>query len=72
MVLLIRFAPGLRIALGRRLCRGECAAGSSRSLSLLSAFIWATACWCSSPGSDRTYLARYGLGGWRGRWPWAW
>ena len=66
MVLLIRFAPGLRIAIA-----GACAAvGVSplkfSVLNLLSAFAWALALLGIVGWFGPTYLVRFGLGRWEG------
>ena len=66
MVLLIRFAPGLRIALAAACAAVNVPARKFSILSLISAFIWATALLVLVAWLGPTYLAQYGLGGWRG------
>ena len=66
MVLLIRFAPGLRIALAAACAAANVPARKFSTLSLISAFIWATALLALVAWLGPTYLAQYGLGGWRG------
>ena len=66
MVLLIRFAPGLRIALAAACAAVNVPARKFSALSLISAFIWATALLALVAWLGPTYLAQYGLGGWRG------
>src|SRR5262245_9399988 len=66
MVLLIRFAPGLRIALAAACAWVEVSPRRFSALNLLSAFAWA-AVWMALVGwLGPTYLAQYGLGGWKG------
>jgi membrane protein DedA with SNARE-associated domain len=66
MVLSIRFAPGLRIALAAACAAVNVPARKFSTLSLLSAFIWATALLVLVAWVGPTYLTQYGLGGWRG------
>jgi membrane protein DedA with SNARE-associated domain len=66
MVLLIRFAPGLRIALAAACAAVNVPARKFSALSLLSAFIWATILLVLIAWVGPTYLTQYGLGGWRG------
>jgi len=66
MVLLIRFAPGLRIALALACAWADVPALKFSALNLLSAFVWATALLAVVGWFGPTYLAQYGLGGWKG------
>ena len=66
MVLLIRFAPGLRIALAAACAAVNVPPRKFSTLSLISAFIWATVLLVLVAWLGPTYLAQYGLGGWRG------
>ena len=66
MVLLIRFAPGLRIALAMACAWVEVPALTFSALNLLSAFVWAIALLAIVAWFGPTYLAQYGLGGWKG------
>ena len=66
MVLLIRFAPGLRIALASACAWVEVPAWKFSALSFVSAFIWATTLLVVVGWLGPTYLARFGLGGWKG------
>ena len=66
MVLLIRFAPGLRIALAAACAWVNVAPLKFSALSLVSAFAWAGALLLLVGWLGPTYLAQYGLGGWKG------
>jgi undecaprenyl-diphosphatase len=66
MVLLIRFAPGLRIALAAACAAVDVSPRKFSSLNLLAAFAWAAVLLVLVAWLGPTYLARYGLGGWRG------
>jgi membrane-associated protein len=66
MVLLIRFAPGLRIALAAACAWVEVPALKFSVLSLLSSLIWAAALLAIVGSLGPTHLTRYGLGGWKG------
>ena len=66
MVLLIRFAPGLRIALAAACAWIDVPALKFSVLNLASAFVWAVALLVIVGWVGPTYLARYGLGGWKG------
>jgi membrane protein DedA with SNARE-associated domain len=66
MVLLIRFAPGLRIALAAACAWVDVPALKFSVLNLLSALAWATALLLIVGWLGPTYLTRYGLGGWKG------
>ena len=66
MVLLIRFAPGLRIALAAACAAADVPAWTMTTLNLLSAFVWAAALLVLVGWLGPAYLARFGLGGWRG------
>ena len=66
MVLLIRFAPGLRIALAAACAWVDVPPLKFSALNLLSAFVWATALLGLVGWLGPSYLAQYGLGGWKG------
>lgn len=66
MVLLIRFAPGLRIALAAACAAADVPAWTMTTLNLLSAFVWAAALLLLVGWLGPAYLAQFGLGGWRG------
>jgi undecaprenyl-diphosphatase len=66
MVLLIRFAPGLRIALAAACAAADVPPRTVSTLNLLSAFVWAAALLILVAWLGPAYLARFGLGGWRG------
>ena len=66
MVLLIRFAPGLRIALTAACAAADVPAWTMTTLNLLSAFVWAAGLLVLVGWLGPTYLAQFGLGGWRG------
>jgi membrane protein DedA with SNARE-associated domain len=66
MVLLIRFAPGLRIAIAAACAWADVSPRKFSVLNLLSAFVWAFALLALVGWFGPTYLARYGLGGWKG------
>jgi membrane protein DedA with SNARE-associated domain len=66
MVLLVRFAPGLRIALSAACAWVEVGALKFSVLNLLSAFVWALALLAIVGWFGPAYLARYGLDGWKG------
>jgi membrane protein DedA with SNARE-associated domain len=66
MVLLIRFAPGLRIAITAACAWAEVSPLKFSVLSLLSALVWAFALLVLVGWLGPAYLAQYGLGGWRG------
>jgi membrane protein DedA with SNARE-associated domain len=66
MVLLIRFAPGLRIALAAACAWVEVPPMRFSILNLLSAFAWAAALLVVVGWLGPTVLADYGLGGWKG------
>ena len=66
MVLLIRFAPGLRIALAAACAWIDVPALKFSVLNLVSAFVWAVALLVIVGWVGPTYLAQYGLGGWKG------
>jgi len=66
MVLLIRFAPGLRIALAAACAAVDVPPVKFSSLNLLSAFVWATALLALAGWLGPVYLSQYGLAGWRG------
>ncbi len=66
MVLLIRFAPGLRIALAAACAWVDVPAMKFSLLNLLSAFVWATTLLAIIGWLGPTFLQQYGLGGWKG------
>ena len=66
MVLLIRFAPGLRIALAAACAAANVPAWTVSTLNLLSAFVWAAVVLALVAWLGPTYLAGFGLAGWRG------
>jgi membrane protein DedA with SNARE-associated domain len=66
MVLLIRFAPGLRVALAAACAWVDVPALKFSVLSLFSALIWATALLVIVGSLGPAYLTRYGLAGWKG------
>ena len=66
MVMFIRFAPGLRIALAAACAAAEVPAWTMSTLNLLSAFVWAAVVLALVAWLGPTYLASFGLGGWRG------
>lgn len=66
MVLSIRFAPGLRIAIAAACAAVEVPPVRFSALSLLSSFVWALVILSLVGWLGPGYLARYGLGGWKG------
>lgn len=66
MVLLIRFAPGLRIALAAACAWAEVSPRTFSTLNLLSAFAWAFTLMALVAWFGPAYLAKFGLGGWKG------
>jgi membrane protein DedA with SNARE-associated domain len=66
MVLLLRFAPGLRIAIAAACAWVDVSPLKFSVLNLLSAFVWAFALLALVGWFGPTYLAQYGLGGWKG------
>ena len=66
MVLLVRFAPGLRIAIAAACAWVDVSPLKFSALNLLSAFVWASALLALVGWFGPTYLAQYGLGGWKG------
>src|SRR3954471_16921819 len=66
MVLLIRFAPGLRIALAAACAWVEVSSLKFSLLNLLSSFAWAIGLLMLVGWFGPVYLARFGVGGWRG------
>jgi membrane protein DedA with SNARE-associated domain len=66
MVLLIRFSPGLRIALTAACVCANISPPRFSLLNLLSAVVWASALMVLVGWLGPTYLARFGLGGWKG------
>ena len=66
MVLLIRFAPGFRIALAAACAWVNVAPLKFSLLNLLSASAWAIVLLVLVGWYGPTYLAQYGLGGWKG------
>ena len=66
MVLLIRFAPGLRIAIAAACAWVDVSPLKFSVLNLLSSFVWAFVLLIAVGWLGPTYLAQYGLGGWKG------
>jgi len=66
MVLLIRFAPGLRIAIAAACAWVDVSPLKFSVLNLLSAFAWAFTVLVLVGWLGPTYLEQYGLGGWKG------
>ena len=66
MVLLIRFAPGLRIALAAACASAGVSPKKFSLLNLLSAFVWASALLVLVGWLGPAYLVHIGLGGWKG------
>ena len=66
MVLLIRFAPGLRIAIAAACAWVDVAPCRFSLLNLISAFVWAAALLVLVGWFGPAYLAQFGLGGWKG------
>jgi undecaprenyl-diphosphatase len=66
MVLLVRFSPGLRIAITAACAWVDVPALKFSLLNLLSAFAWALALLVVVGWFGPAALARYGLGGWKG------
>jgi membrane protein DedA with SNARE-associated domain len=66
MVLLIRFAPGLRVALAAACAYVEVPPLRFSVLNSLTAVIWAVALMLVVGRAGPTGLARFGLGGWKG------
>ena len=66
MVLLIRFAPGLRVALAAACAWIDVPALQFSVLNLLSAFVWAAALLVVVGWIGPAFLGQYGLGGWKG------
>jgi membrane protein DedA with SNARE-associated domain len=66
MVLLIRFAPGLRIAIAAACAWVDVSPRKFSTLNLISAFVWASALLVLVAWFGPTYLARFGLEGWKG------
>jgi membrane protein DedA with SNARE-associated domain len=66
MVLLIRFAPGLRIAIAAACAWVDVPPRQFSVLNLFSAMVWAAALMVLVAWFGPTYLAQFGLGGWKG------
>jgi membrane protein DedA with SNARE-associated domain len=66
MVLLIRFAPGLRIAIAAACAWVDVSPRKFSALNLASAFVWAFTLLVLVGWLGPAYLARYGLEGWKG------
>ena len=66
MVLLIRFAPGMRIALAAACAWVDVPPLKFSVLNLLSACVWAIALLVLVGWLGPAFLARYGVGGWKG------
>lgn len=66
MVLLIRFAPGLRIAIAAACAWVEVRPLTFSLLNLLSSFVWAVALLVLVGWYGPAWLAQFGLSGWKG------
>lgn len=66
MVLLIRFAPGLRVAIAAACAWVDVSPLKFSLLNLISAFVWAFTLLILVGWFGPRYLAQYGLGGWKG------
>jgi len=66
MVLLIRFSPGLRIAIAAACAWAEIPALKFCVLNLVSACVWALVLLLLVGWAGPVYLAQYGLAGWKG------
>lgn len=66
MVLAIRFAPGLRVALAAACACVNVAPLKFTVLNLASAFMWAGSLLLAVSWFGPVYLAQFGLGGWKG------
>ncbi|MGC4081567.1 MAG: VTT domain-containing protein [Vicinamibacterales bacterium] len=66
MVLLIRFAPGLRIAIAAACAWVDVSPLKFSTLNLLSSFVWAIALLVIVGWFGPTWLEQFGLGGWKG------
>jgi membrane protein DedA with SNARE-associated domain len=66
MVLLVRFAPGLRIAITAACAWVDVSPLTFSLLNLLSAFVWASLLLILVGWLGPTYLAQFGYGGWKG------
>jgi len=66
MVLLIRFAPGLRIALAAACAWVDVPARKFSILNLLSAFVWALVMLVLVAWFGATSMSYFGLDGWKG------
>ena len=66
MVLLIRFAPGLRIAIAAACAWVDVPPRQFSALNLLSAFGWASAVLAIVGWFGPAFFAQFGLGGWKG------
>lgn len=64
--MLIRFAPGLRIALAMACAWVDVPAAKFSLLNLLSSFVWAVLLLAGVAWLGPTFLERFGLGGWKG------
>jgi membrane protein DedA with SNARE-associated domain len=65
MVLLIRFAPGLRVALAAACAAADVPPRTVSTLNLLSSFVWAAALLVLVAWLGPAFLARFGLAGWQ-------
>ncbi|MBY0493848.1 MAG: VTT domain-containing protein [Cyanobacteria bacterium] len=66
MVLLIRFAPGLRIAIIAACAWADVPPRKFAALNLLSALVWASAVMALVGWFGPAFFAQFGLGGWKG------
>src|SRR4030095_17168947 len=65
MVLLIRFAPGFRVALAAACAAVDVPPATFSILDALSSLVWASALLILVAWFGPTYLAQYGLDGWK-------
>src|SRR5579872_3144081 len=66
MVLLIRFAPGLRVALAAACAYADVSPFKFSTLNTITCFVWAILLLTLVAFVGPTYLARFGLSGWKG------
>jgi membrane protein DedA with SNARE-associated domain len=66
MVLLIRFAPGLRVALAAACAYAGVSPFKFSTLNTIACFVWAMLLLTLVAFVGPTYLARFGLSGWKG------
>src|SRR3954468_6764947 len=66
MIFLIRFTPGLRIAIAAACASAGVSARKFSALNLLAAFVWAFALLVLVAWFGPAFLAQFGLAGWKG------